>query len=157
MVTDLVKIVNFQLVLLVAHKVFELESWNFKGMLVSMSCCAPGCLVADSSSNGGVMAPDLVKIVRPDLVSRVAPKVVELESWNFIGMLVCMSCCAHGCWLQIYLVVAELWPPALVKIVNFQFVSHVAQNIFELVMLLYRNVGQQELLCTYVFGCGFIQ
>jgi hypothetical protein len=39
---DLVKICHFQLVLLEAQTIFDLESWNLIGMLVSMCNCAQG-------------------------------------------------------------------------------------------------------------------
>jgi hypothetical protein len=39
---DLVKICNFQLVSHVTQKIFDLESWNLTGMLISMCSCEPG-------------------------------------------------------------------------------------------------------------------
>ncbi len=77
MALDLVKIADFQLVSPVTQKVFELQAWIFiGGMLISMCSCAPGVLLAESSSKGGFMALDLEKIgnfVRHKFVSRIFP------------------------------------------------------------------------------------
>jgi hypothetical protein len=44
----------------------------------------------------------------------------------------------------------------LVKICNFQLVLHITQKVFDVVMKLYRDVGQHAKLCFLVFACGFI-
>ena len=77
-------------------KVFQLESWNFTGMLASTCSCAPGVSLLDSFGTYRIIAPDLVKIARFQLVSRVHPKVFRLESWNFTGMLASICSCAPG-------------------------------------------------------------
>ena len=45
----------------IAPKVYELASWKFIGMLVSMNSEAHGVLLADSFSNGRVITLNLVK------------------------------------------------------------------------------------------------
>jgi hypothetical protein len=90
---NLVNIFNFQLVLHIAPKVFDLESWNFTEMLVSMCRCAPGVFV-DLYSNCKVIALDLVKICNFQLVLYIAQKVFDPESWNFAEMFqFCQSYC----------------------------------------------------------------
>jgi hypothetical protein len=59
---DLVKICNFQLVWHVTQKIFDLESWNLTGMLISMCSCACGYFRVDIFSIFRVIALDLVKI-----------------------------------------------------------------------------------------------
>jgi hypothetical protein len=45
----------------VTQKVFDLDSWNFTGMLISMCSCAPGYFRRDIFSIFRVIALDLVK------------------------------------------------------------------------------------------------
>ena len=61
-------------------------------MLVSMCSCAPGVSRPDSFSHVEVMAPDFVKIGHFSVVSRLAPKVFDVESQNFTGMLYLKNC-----------------------------------------------------------------
>ena len=93
---ELVKICTFQLVCSIAPKVFYLVSWNFTEMLVSMSSCAPGVSHSDHLSNDRVIVLELVKIGTFQLVFSIAPKVFDLEPWNFTEMLVSMCSCAPG-------------------------------------------------------------
>jgi hypothetical protein len=95
-VLDLVKICNFQLVSHVAQKVFDVGSWNFTGMLISICSCAPGYFCVDIFSILRVIALDLVKIYNFPLVSHVAQKVFDIGSWNFTGILISMWSCASG-------------------------------------------------------------
>jgi hypothetical protein len=57
---DLVNICNFQLVPHVAQNVFDIESLNFTGMLISMCSCKPGYCHVDMFSIFRVIALDLV-------------------------------------------------------------------------------------------------
>jgi hypothetical protein len=57
------EICNFQFVLYVAQNIFNLESWNLTGMLVSMCSCAPWVSLVDLSSICRVIALDSVKTV----------------------------------------------------------------------------------------------
>jgi hypothetical protein len=51
---------NFQLVSHVTQKGFDLESWNLRGMLISMCSCAPGYFRVDLLSILRVIALDLL-------------------------------------------------------------------------------------------------
>jgi hypothetical protein len=80
----------------VTQKVFDLESWNLTGMLISMCSCAPGYFRVNLFSIFIVIALDLVKICNFQLSSHVKQKVFDLESWNFTGMLISMCSSAPG-------------------------------------------------------------
>jgi hypothetical protein len=60
---DLVKIYNFQHVSHVSQKVFDLVSWNFTGIWLSMCSCAPGVSLVDLFCFVRFIALDLVKTV----------------------------------------------------------------------------------------------
>jgi hypothetical protein len=119
----------------VTQKEFDLESWNFTGMLISMCCCAAGYFRLDTFSIFRVIALDLVQFCNFQFVSHVTQKVFDLESWNFTGMLISMCCCASGNFrLDIFSI---FWVIALdlVKLCNFQLVSHVnSKSIWPRVM-----------------------
>jgi len=76
-----------------ALKVFDIASQNFTGMLISMCSYVPGVLLPVSFSHVEVMAPDFVKIGHFSVVSRLAPKVYDIQSQNFTGMLVSLCSC----------------------------------------------------------------
>jgi hypothetical protein len=71
---DLVNDSNFQLDLDVTKKVFDLESWNLKRLLLSMCSCAPGYFCVDIFSIFRVIALDSVKFSNFQLVSQVTQK-----------------------------------------------------------------------------------
>jgi hypothetical protein len=136
-------------------KIFDLESWKFTGMLISMWSCAPGVLVVDFICQN--YCPWLTKYLQFSAcvtggsksiwhrVMKVYSNVdqhVKLCTWDFASEFICFC---------------RVIALDLVKICNFQFVSCVAQNVFNLVMKSYRNVGQNMQLCTLGFACGFIQ
>jgi hypothetical protein len=66
-------------------------------------------------------------------VSYVALKVFDLESLNFIEMLIIICCCAPGYFSVDIFSIFRVIAFDLVKIYNFQLVSHVKQKIFDLV------------------------
>lgn len=61
MAPDSVKNCHFSVVSCLAHKVLNLESQSFTGMLVDICSCASGVLRLESFSHVLVMTPDLVK------------------------------------------------------------------------------------------------
>jgi hypothetical protein len=90
-----VKYLNFQLVSHVTEKVFDLVSWNHTGMLLSMYSCAPEVSLEDLFCFIRDIALHL-NICNFQLVSHVAQKVVDFESWNITRMLISMCSCALG-------------------------------------------------------------
>jgi hypothetical protein len=116
----------------VTQKEFDLESWNFKGMLISMCSCAPRYFRLDLFGIFRVFALDLVKICNFQLVSHVTKKVFDQESWNFTGMLISMWSCAPGYFRLDLFSIFRVFALDLVKICNFQLVSHVIQKVFDL-------------------------
>jgi hypothetical protein len=84
----------FSFVSHVTQKVFHIESWNFTGMFISMCSCAPRYFRVDLFSIFRVIALDLVKICNFHLVSHVTQQRLDLESWNFTGMLNSICSCA---------------------------------------------------------------
>jgi hypothetical protein len=80
----------------VTQKVFDLESWNFTGMLISMCSCAPVYFRLDIFSIFRVIALDLVKFCNFQILSHLTQKLFDLESWNFTEMLISMCSCAPG-------------------------------------------------------------
>jgi hypothetical protein len=103
---DLVKISNFQFVSCVAQNVFNLESWNLTGMLVSMCSCAPWVSLVDLSSFCRVIALDLVKTISLCCV------ICSLSAWVRINLLynstVKLCFWDFACW--IFSVLLELLP-----------------------------------------------
>jgi hypothetical protein len=83
---NLVKFCNFQLVSHVTQKVFDIESWNFTGILISMCSCAPGYFRLDLFSIFRVIALDFF-FCNFQLVSHVIQKGFDLESLNLTGRL----------------------------------------------------------------------
>jgi hypothetical protein len=79
-----------------------------------------------------VFAVDLLKICNFQLVSHIVQKVFDLESLNFTGMLLSMLSCAARVSLVVFFCFVRVIALDLVKICNFQLVSHVAQNEFDL-------------------------
>jgi hypothetical protein len=128
----LVKICNFQLMSHVTQKVFDLESWNLTGMLISMCSCAPGYFYVDIFSIFRVIALELVKISNFQLVAHVTKKVFDLESWNFTAILIRMCSCAPGYFHVDLFSIFRVITLDLVKICNFQLVSHETQKGFDL-------------------------
>jgi hypothetical protein len=121
---DLLRIWNFQLVSHVAQKVFDLESWNFTGIMLSMWSCAPLVLLVD------LFALDLVKICNCQHVLQVAQKVFNLGSWKFTGMLISMCSCAPWYFYVDLFSICRVIAIDLIKICNFQLVLHIAQKYF---------------------------
>jgi hypothetical protein len=111
------KICNFQFVLHVAQKVFDLGSLNFTGMLISMWSCAPVVLHVNLFCFVSVIALDLVKICIFQFVSCLQ-KVFNLESWNLIGMLLSMCSCAPWVSLVDLFSISRVIALDLVKIVQ---------------------------------------
>jgi hypothetical protein len=129
---DLVKNCHFQLVSHVAQIVFNLESWNFTRMLISTCNCAPWYFRVDIFSIFRVIALGLVKNYNFQLESHVTKKVFDLESWNFIEMLISMWMCAPGDSLVDLFCFVRVIALDLVKKFNFQLMSHVAQKVFDI-------------------------
>jgi hypothetical protein len=78
-------------VLHVAQKMFDLESWNFPGVLVSMCSCTPRFFYLFRICR--VIAFDLVKICNFQFESCVDQKLFDLVSWNFRKRLISMCSC----------------------------------------------------------------
>jgi hypothetical protein len=74
----------------VTRKEFDLQSWNFTGMLISMCSCAPVYFCVDLYSIFRVIALDVVQFCNFRLESHVTHKEFDIESWNFTGMLISM-------------------------------------------------------------------
>jgi hypothetical protein len=90
---DLIGICNFQLVSPVAQKVFDLGSWNYTGMLLSICRCAHGILLVDKFYFVRVIVLDLIKLCYFQNVPRIAQKSI----WPRVNkheMLVSMCRCA---------------------------------------------------------------
>jgi hypothetical protein len=111
-----------------AQKVFDLESWNFTGILVSMCSCALGRLCVDLFSICRVIAFDLVKF------AIFNKKVYVLRSWNFTRML----CSPDVSFVDLFSI-CRVISLDLVKIYNFSLVLHIAQKC-----LTYSHVTLQE-------------
>jgi uncharacterized protein with HEPN domain len=126
---ELVKICHFQLVSHLTKKVFDLESWYLTKLLLSMCSCAPGYFLLDIFR---VIALDWVKICNFKLVSHVTQKILDLESWNLIGMSISMWSCAPGYYCLDIFSIFRVIALELVKISNFQLVSHVTKKVFDL-------------------------
>jgi hypothetical protein len=76
----------------VAQKVFDLDSWNFTGMFISMLCTW-------HSACGFIQSycPWLSNFFSNfQIMSHVVQKVFDLESWNFTGMFISIWSCAPG-------------------------------------------------------------
>jgi hypothetical protein len=114
----------FSFVSHVTQKIFDLESWNLTGMLISMCSCAPGYFSVD------LFSTFREKNCNFQLVSHVTQKGIDLESWNFTGILISICSCAPGSFhvdlYSIFLVIAL----DLDFLCNFQLVSHVTQKGF---------------------------
>ncbi len=104
-----------------SHKTSQ-ECWSAR---------APGVSRPGSFSHVGVMAPDVVKIDHFNVVSHVAPKVLEAESQNFTGMLVSMYSCAPGVSRPGSFSHVGVMAPYFVKINHFNIVSRVTPKVFE--------------------------
>jgi hypothetical protein len=60
--TDLVKISNFQIMSHVTKKIFDLESWNYTGMLISMCSCTPGYFCADMHTHTHAQEKKIMRV-----------------------------------------------------------------------------------------------
>jgi hypothetical protein len=127
----------------VSQKAFDLESWNFTGMLISMCSCAPGYFCVDIFSIFRVTALDLVKICNSQLVSHISQKVFDLESLNLTGMLLSMCSCAPKVLLVDLVCFVKSYCPCPSKYLQFSIcVTCSSKSIWPRVMKLYRNVDQ---------------
>jgi hypothetical protein len=151
---DLLKICNFQLVSQVVQKVFDLESWNITGMLLSMWNCVPLVLVVGLFCFVRVIALELVKVCHFQIDLHIALKVFDLKSWNFTGMLLSMWRCAPGVSLVDLFCFVRVTVLELVEILS---LCHSSKSIWLRVMKLYRNDAQHVKLCTWCITCWFIQ
>jgi hypothetical protein len=93
---EFLKYCNFQLVSHVAQKVFDLGSWNFTGMLISMWSCAPVVFHVDFVLLCQSYCPWLWNFLQVSICLALAQEVFNKESWNLTGMLVSMCTCAPG-------------------------------------------------------------
>jgi hypothetical protein len=128
---DLVKICNFQIVLHVAQKIFDLRSWNFTGMLLSMWNCAPGVSLVDLFCFVKVIALALVKTCNFQLLLHEAQNFFYPGSCNFTGMLICMCSCAPGYFCVDLFSIRRVIVLVLLKNCNFQLVLHIPQKLFD--------------------------
>jgi hypothetical protein len=96
---DLIKFCNFQLVSHVTQKGFDLESWNFTGMMICMCSCAPGCFHRDLLSIFRVIALDLENYCNFQYVSHLTQKGFDFESLNLLGRL--LSICSFAPWVSL--------------------------------------------------------
>jgi hypothetical protein len=145
----------------IAQKVFDIESWNLTGILLSMWSC-PREVVHLKFACGffcfvRVIAHDLVKICNFQLVSHIPQKVLELESWNLTGILLSMWSCAPGYFRVDIFSIFKVIALDLVKITIFSLSMHSWKSIWPAGLKVYKNVGQHMYLCTLGFACGFIQ
>ena len=121
-----------------ALKVFDIASQNFTGMLISMCSYVPGVLLPVSFSHVEVMAPDFVKIghfsvvLRLAVVSRLAPKVYDIQSQNFTGMLVSLCSSDPAFSHPDSSSHVEVMAPDLVKNCHFNVVLRIAPKVFDL-------------------------
>jgi hypothetical protein len=92
----------------VAQKVFDLGSWNFTGMLISMCSCAPGSFRLDLFSICRVIVLDWVKICNFQLVWHEAQKYLTQghetlqECWSaceVLNLWIDMFCQSNCPWL----------------------------------------------------------
>jgi hypothetical protein len=115
-------------------------------MLISMCSCALGYFRVDIFSIFRVIALDLVKfcnfqlviaihlvqICNFQIVSHVTYKGFDLESWNFTVMLTSMCSCTPGYFRVDSFSNFRVIALDLEKFCNFQLVSHVTQNGFDI-------------------------
>jgi hypothetical protein len=127
-----------------------------------MWSCAPGYFHVDIFSIFRVIALDLVKICNFQLVSHVTQKIFDLELWNLTGMLISMCSCAPGYFLVNKFSIFRVIALDLVKICNFQLVSHVTKKVFDLQswnlirMLLSMSSCAPGYFHVDIFSCFFL-
>jgi hypothetical protein len=114
------------------QKLFDIESWNLTGMLISMCSCAHGYFCVDIFRISRVVALESVKISNFQLVSHITKKVFDLESWNLTRMLLSMCYCAHAYFHVDILSIFRVIALEKVKIFNFQLVWHITKKVFDL-------------------------
>jgi hypothetical protein len=126
----------------VAQKVFDLESWNFTGMLISMCSCAPGVSLVYLFCFVRFIALDLVKSVTLCCV------ICSSSAWVRINQLYRNNDQHHceamhlGFCMWIFSVLLEL----LYKFAIFNLFMHNSKIIWPVGLKVYKNVGQP---CTY--------
>lgn len=83
----------------VTQKPLRLDSWNFTGMLPSISCCAPLYFQFSPPDNFGVLVPDLLEfyITYDKLWATHNSESNTARVWNFTGILPSMNFCAPLC------------------------------------------------------------
>jgi uncharacterized membrane protein len=106
---DLVKS-NFQLVLRVAEKVFNLESWKFIWMLFNVCSCAPGVLLVDFQ-----------------YLWRYRP----LLSWKTCRLQF-VICYSKSIWLTVMKLLQECWLGCVVVHLGFCLFKHTLGCKFEI-------------------------
>jgi hypothetical protein len=123
-------------------------------MLISMCSCAPGYFRVDTYSIFRVIALDLVKFCNFQFVSHVTQKGFDLESWNLTGMLISICSCAPGYFRVDTFSIFRVIALDLVKICNFQLVSHVTQKGFDIESL---NLTERLLsICSCAPGVSLV-
>jgi hypothetical protein len=122
----------FSFVSHVAQNLIDLESWNLTEKLISMCSCALGYFRMDKFSIFRVIVFNLVKIRNFQVVSLVAKKVLNIESWNLADMVLSMWSCAPWYFCVDIISLFGVIVLVLVKIRNFQLVSHIAKKVFDI-------------------------
>jgi hypothetical protein len=101
-------------------------------MLISILSCAPVYCCVDLFSIYRLTALDLVKICNFQLCVARSSKVFDLGSLNVTGMLISIFGCAPVYFCVDLLSIYRVMALDLVKICNFQLVSHIVQKVFDL-------------------------
>jgi hypothetical protein len=152
-VFDLVKLCKFQLVWHIAQKVFDLGSWNFTVMLISMWTCAPWVLLVNLFCFVRIIALDLVKVFN---CAVLAQKVFNLESWNLTGILVSMWSCAPGVSIVDLSNFSRVIWIDLVKTVSIMLGYVFLENLRVRINQLYRNNDQSHCEAVHLGFCMWI-
>ena len=141
----------------ITHQPLSLESSNFTGMFLSMSCGAPPIFGLPPPDNFGVMAPWNIPIFIKKITnfaSHITPQPLGLESSSFTWMFLNMSCGAPP--------IFGLPPPDNFGVMALEMekkpieydrfcVAHNSSTIEPRVFKLHRNVPQHKLWCTSYF------
>ena len=114
----------------VSLKAFDIQTWNFLNVLLRVGTCAPGYFHPAKIYIYGVMALDLVKKRHFKFVSRVSLKAFDIQTWNFLNVLLGVWTCAPGYFHLTKIYIYGIIALDLVKKRHLKFVSSVTLTAF---------------------------
>jgi uncharacterized membrane-anchored protein YitT (DUF2179 family) len=124
----------------VSLKAFDIQTWNFLNVLLRVGTCAPGYFHPAKIYIYGVMALDLVKKRHFKFVSRVSLKAFDIQTWNFLNVLLRVGTCAPGYFHPAKIYIYGVMALDLVKKRHFKFVSRVSLKAFDIQTWNFLNV-----------------